>query len=97
MTRRSSQVTPGTFVGKIYKPENSDSYGARFEVVNPTDEPLEAASFQVVCTNKAGEIVAGASDYPELIPASGRVLVDASSLYSDTKPAECTGCLAPWM
>lgn len=87
----------GTFPGKIYQPEYSDSYGARFEVTNPTSEPLDGASFQVVCTNKAGEIVGGAGEYPELIPASGRVLVDVSSLYTTTKPAECTGYLAPWM
>lgn len=87
----------GTFPGKIYQPEYSDFYGARFEVANPTDEPLEGASFQVVCTNKAGEIVGGTSEYPELIPASGRVLVDASSLYTARKPAKCTGYLAPWM
>lgn len=85
----------GTVDGEIYKPKYSDSYGARFELANPTDEAIEGASFQVVCTNTAGEITAGASDYPELIPPSGRVLVDASSLYTDTKPAECTGYLAP--
>lgn len=87
----------GSFPGKIYQPEYSDSYGARFEVTNPTDEPLQGSSFQVVCTNKAGEIIGGAGEYPDLIPASGRVLVDASSLYTVTKPAECTGYLAPWM
>lgn len=87
----------GKFPGKIYQPEYSDSYGARFEVTNPTDDPLEGASFQVVCTNEAGKIVGGAGEYPELIPASGRVLVDASSLYTTTEPAECTGYLAPWM
>ncbi|MCW2772833.1 MAG: hypothetical protein JWN91_1159 [Nocardioides sp.] len=87
----------GTFPGKIYQPKYSDFYGARFEVTNPTDEPLEGSSLQVVCTNKTGEIIGGSSDYPDLIPASGRVLVDASSLYTTIKPAECTGYLAPWM
>jgi hypothetical protein len=87
----------GTFPGRIYQPEYSDSFGARFEVTNPTDEPLEGSSFQMVCTNKAGEIIGGSGEYPELIPASGRVLVDASSLYTATRPAECTGYLAPWM
>lgn len=87
----------GTFAGTIYMPEYSESYGARFEVKNPTDEPLEGSSFQVVCTNKAGEIIGGSSEYPQLIPASGSVLVDVSSLYTVKKPAECTGYLAPWM
>lgn len=87
----------GTYPGKIYQPGTSDSYGARFEVTNPTDEPLEGSSFQVVCTNKAGKIIGGSGEYPKLIPASGRVLVDASSLYTATQPAECTGYLAPWM
>jgi hypothetical protein len=87
----------GTFRGTIYQPEYSDSYGARFEVANPTDEPLDGASFQVVCKSEAGEIIGGSGEYPELIPASGRVLVDASSLYTATKPAGCTGYLAPWM
>ncbi len=84
----------GTFSGTIYVPEYSESYGARFEVENPTDQPLEGSSFQVVCTNKAGEIIGGAGEYPELIPASGNVLVDVSSLYTEKKPAECTGYLA---
>jgi hypothetical protein len=87
----------GTYVGTIYKPEYSEEYGARFEVQNPTDEPLEGSSFQVVCTNRAGKIIGGASHYPELIPASGSVLVDVASLYTTKKPAECTGYLAPWM
>jgi hypothetical protein len=87
----------GTFTGTIYMPEYSESYGARFEVQNPTDQPLEGSSFQVVCTNKTGKIIGGASDYPELIPASGSVLVDVSSLYTRKKPAECAGYLAPWM
>lgn len=87
----------GTFPGKIYQPEYSDSYGARFEVTNPTDEPLEGSSLQVVCTNKSGEVIGGSGEYPELIPASGRVLIDVPSLYTTTKPARCTGYLAPWM
>ena len=87
----------GTFSGRIYQPQYSDSFGARFEVTNPIDEPLKGASLQVVCTNRAGAIVGGASEYPELIPPSGRVLVDVSSLYTTTRPAECTGYLAPWM
>lgn len=87
----------GTVTGAISVPEYSESYGARFEVKNPTGQPLDGSSFQVVCTNKAGEIVGGASEYPQLIPASGSVLVDVSSLYTVKKPAECTGYLAPWM
>ena len=87
----------GTVTGTIYAPEYSKSYGARFEVNNPTDQPLDGSSFQVVCTNKAGEIVGGAGEYPQLIPASGSALVDVSSLYTVKKPAECTGYLAPWM
>ena len=87
----------GTFTGTIYAPQYSDSFGARFEVKNPTDQPLEGSSFQVVCTNKAGQIIGGGSEYPQLIPASGSVLVELPSLYTAKKPAECTGYLAPWM
>lgn len=87
----------GTSTGTIYMPEYSESYGARFEVKNPTDQPLEGSSLQVVCTNKAGKIIGGAGDYPQLIPSSGSVLVDVSSLYTMKKPAECMGYLAPWM
>lgn len=87
----------GTVRGKIYRPEFSDSFGARFEVANPTDEPLEGPSLEVVCTNRAGKIMGGAGEYPDPIPASGRVLVDVTSLYTAARPAKCVGYLAPWM
>jgi len=87
----------GTALGTIYKVEYVDWYGARFEVKNPTDEPLESPSFQVVCTDGSGKIIGGGGTYPELIPASGSVLVDIDSLYTHLKPIECTGYLAPWM
>jgi hypothetical protein len=86
----------GTTPGKVYRPEYGDSFGARFEVENPTDEPLSSPSFQVVCTDRAGRIIGGSGEYPDLIPASGSVLVEVDSLYTDAKPDECTGYLAPW-
>ena len=83
--------------GKVYQPEYSDTWGAKFTVANPGSEPLEGSALQVVCHDAAGNIIGGSSAYPELIPPSGEVLVDVSSVYATQKPADCLGYHTPWM
>ncbi|MFC7725478.1 hypothetical protein ACFQW6_10190 [Nocardioides sp. GCM10028917] len=83
--------------GKVYQPEYSNTWGAKFTVANPSAEPLDGSALQVVCHDAAGNIIGGSSAYPELIPPSGKILVDVSSVYATQKPADCLGYHTPWM
>lgn len=84
----------GTFPGEIVK--QYGDWSARFTVTNPTDELLDTIAFFTICHNEAGDIIGGNSDFPELIPASGEIVVEPLGLYLSEKPAECTGYLTPW-
>jgi hypothetical protein len=84
----------GTFPGKIY--QQYGTWGAKFQVKNPTSEPLDGSAVEIICHDASGKVVGGASAYPELIPPSGETLVDASSIYA-VKPHDCVGYLHPWM
>lgn len=86
---------PNLPVGKV-KVKNTEYDGTQavFEVKNIGDAAEKSARVGVVCFNKAGKIIGGGSDYPELIPAKGRVLVEASVLTSG-KPAKCDAYAAP--
>jgi hypothetical protein len=83
--------------GTLYRPQYSDEWGAKFTITNPGDEPLDGSAVQVICHDEAGNVIGGTSEYPELIPPSGQVLVDAISVYSKTKPADCLGYHIPWL
>lgn len=85
----------GTFPGKIY--QQYGTWGAKFQVKNPTSEPLTGSAVEVICHDATGKIIGGSNAYPELIPPYGETLVDASSLYTDAKPHDCVGYLHPWM
>lgn len=85
----------GTVEGELVR-EYGD-WQARFTVQNPTDQPLKGSALQVICVNAAGDIIGGSSAFPELIPASGVSVVETFGLYTDEKPASCTGYLTPWM
>lgn len=85
----------GTFSGTLY--QQYGSWGAKFEVKNPTSEPLTGSAVEVICHDASGKIIGGSSSYPELIPPSGETLVDVSDLYTDAKPNDCLGYLHPWM
>jgi hypothetical protein len=65
-----------------------DGYTAKFRLTNPTDETVENARVGVVCYNDDGDIIGGGSDYPELWPAGGEIVIDAS-ITTSGKPARC--------
>ena len=65
-----------------------DGYTAKFRLTNPTDETVESARIGVVCYNDRGDVIGGGSDYPELWPAGGEIVVDAS-ITTTGKPAKC--------
>jgi len=60
-----------------------------FVVSNPLTVAVKDSRIQVACTDDSGEIIGGGSDYPELIPAGGKVKVDAHLIASAT-PKDCT-------
>lgn len=86
---------PNLPVGKVRVKEGE--YGdtqAVFEVKNPTKTAQKSVRVGISCFNKSGRIIGGGSDYPELIPANGRVLVEASVMTSG-KPSSCEAYAAP--
>ena len=85
----------GTFPGRLYS--SYGSWGAKFEVKNPTPDALKSPAVEVVCHDAGGQIIGGSSAYPELVPPAGSVLVDVSDLYTHVKPHDCVAYLHPWM
>lgn len=66
-----------------------DGFEAIYDVANPTSEPLKDVRIGVVCTNSSGKIIGGAVEFPNLIPASGKVQAK-NTVITSGKPAECT-------
>ncbi|PRY52230.1 hypothetical protein BCF74_1349 [Knoellia remsis] len=62
---------------------------ASFEVSNPTQEVIKDARIGLACLDSAGKVIGGAADFPELIPAGGKIRVDADVIAS-SQPADCT-------
>ncbi len=68
-----------------------DEYGdvtATFQLANAGEAPAKDTRVGVVCMNKAGDIIGGTAEYPEVIPAKGRIRVDASVITTGV-PATC--------
>lgn len=62
---------------------------AKFTLSNAGSEPLEELRVGIVCEDASGAIVGGSSDYPDLIPAGGEILLDAD-VTTTGMPAKCT-------
>ena len=93
--KTSMDDQPNLPVGTVkLKEKEYEGTQAVFEVKNPGSAAQKSARIGIVCFNKAGKIIGGGSDYPDLIPAKGRVLVEASVMTSG-KPAKCEAYAAP--
>lgn len=71
---------------------DKDDFGANrvtFEMANPLPQALKSPRIGIACRNSNGEIIGGGSSYPNLVPASGRIKVEAMVLVS-TLPAKCS-------
>jgi hypothetical protein len=69
----------------------ADQYGgvtANFELSNPTDKPVKDPRLGVICYDTANKIIGGGSDFPTLVPPSGKVAVEATILTTG-KPSSC--------
>lgn len=80
---------------KITKSEYGDSsYDATFEVINPKPEPLKDVRIGVICYDAAKKVIGGTSAYPDLIPPSGKIVVETTPITTG-KPASCVAYAAP--
>jgi hypothetical protein len=74
-----------------------DEFGggsASFDVTNPTNKPLKDPRIGIICYNAKKQIIGGGSEYPDLVPPSGKYHVDSSVNVSGT-PASCTAYAGP--
>lgn len=83
-TAAALPVVEGVIVKDQY-----NGWVAKFELGNATDQPLNGLRVGVICRNDAGKVIGGASEYPDLIAAGSKVLVEADVTTSG-KPATCT-------
>lgn len=86
----SAAVIDDTKAQDISKSEFGTGYEARFLIKNPTDQPWTDVRIGVVCVDKAGGIIGGASMYPQLIPAKGESLERPALLMTSGEPSNCT-------
>jgi hypothetical protein len=76
---------------------SKDEYGsvvAKFSIKNPTAKPLKDLRIGIICKDKAGRINGGTSEYPDLVPPSGEIAVDAALTVSGV-PATCIAYPGP--
>lgn len=86
----SDQPFPDMPVSDLKVTAGTGGYPAvTFVVSNPLTVPLKDARIQVACTDASETIIGGGSDYPELIPAGGKIKVDAHVIASG-EPKDCT-------
>jgi hypothetical protein len=86
----SDQPFPDMPVSDVKVNAGTAGYPAvTFVVSNPLPVPLRDPRIQVACTDASGAIIGGGSDYPALIPAGGKIKVDAHVIAS-VEPTDCT-------
>jgi hypothetical protein len=69
----------------------TDPYGnvtANFELSNPTGKPVMDPRIGIICYDATNRIIGGGSEYPDVVPPSGRIAVQAHTLTSGI-PASC--------
>jgi hypothetical protein len=77
------KTTPVTVVASPYGGST-----ANFELSNPTDQPVKSPRLGIICYDAADTIIGGGMDFPDLVPPSGKVAVEARILTTST-PASC--------
>ncbi|WP_405064494.1 hypothetical protein OG474_23335 [Kribbella sp. NBC_01505] len=66
---------------------------AKFTIKNPMDQLLQSPRIGVICKGTDGKVNGGGTDYPDLVPPSGQVVIDPN-LITTGKPATCTAYVA---
>jgi len=78
-----------------------DEYGATvvsFELSNAQSTPVSTPRIGIACVDSAGKIIGGGVSFPQLVPAAGRIKVDANVIVSGD-PSSCSvfvGAPADW-
>ncbi|GAA4116743.1 hypothetical protein GCM10022415_13920 [Knoellia locipacati] len=86
----SDKPFPALPVSKVViKKSEYGGQEASFEVSNPTSQPLKDLRLAIACADAAGNLVGGGSEFPELVPANGKVRVDSNIIVSGN-PASCS-------
>jgi hypothetical protein len=79
---------------KISKQEFGSGWTARFEVMNPTNKALKSPRIGVICYNASHKVIGGGSDFPTLVPPSGRSVVDVDVMTTG-RPSNCQAYAGP--
>lgn len=66
---------------KVVKSEYGDTVG-RLQVNNPTDKSLKSPRVGIICLDAKDRVIGGGSGYPELVPPSGKVLLEVGLITS---------------
>jgi len=90
---KDAQPSMPPIQAKVAKNEYG-TYTATYEVVNPTANVLTTVRIGVICVNGANTIIGGGSQFPTLIPASGKIRAD-TDVATSGKPGACTAY--PWI
>ncbi|WP_405522685.1 hypothetical protein OG426_05465 [Streptomyces canus] len=77
----------------VSKGEYGDTTGT-FEVSNPTTTPLKDARVGIICYDAKRNVTGGSSEYPDLVPPSGKIRVE-STLNTLGTPATCDAYAGP--
>lgn len=84
----SDKSFPEVSTGKVAVSEKYGAHEASFEVTNPLSVAMKSPRIAVVCRKGSDDIIGGGTTYPELVPASGKAMVDAHILVTGD-PAGC--------
>ncbi|MGW3607728.1 hypothetical protein [Micromonospora sp. NPDC005161] len=92
----SSEPFPEIKTGPVTvrKSEYGDEFVAKVEVINPKTEPIKSPKVDFVCYDATKKIAGGGFTFPDLIPPSGKALVEVDLLMTG-KPASCVAYASP--
>ncbi|MFI5734966.1 hypothetical protein ACIA49_32940 [Kribbella sp. NPDC051587] len=95
---KESKTDLGIFKSDSIAADQYDNtvWHAKLTIKNPTAEPLQSPRIGVICKGADGKVNGGGSEYPELVPPSGRVVVDPH-LITNGRPSTCTAYVAAGM
>lgn len=81
----------GSYPASSITPDQYDKsqWHATFVIKNPTDQLLKSPRIGIICHGADGKVNGGTSEFPNLVPASGQIVVKTLSLITSGKPKDC--------
>jgi hypothetical protein len=92
-TYKETSVDFGTADGTIV-PNGFGGWSAKFTIKNPTSTPLRDPRIGIACRGADGTINGGGQEYPERVPANGKIVLDQTTLTVSGEPESCTAYIA---